>query len=120
MRGSKKKIGRGDRPVCSDRRERRSGDADFVLAGGARAEPSHPRLQTKKLSRSDTIHAATIVTRMGGDADTAALVAARLERDRAKRGAAQISRVSTNKQTIERGRASIAFRNWSSRDRLGS
>jgi hypothetical protein len=35
------------------------------------------------------MHAATIVTRMGGDAGTAAPVAARLERDRAKRGAAE-------------------------------
>ena len=55
MRGSKKKIGRGDRPVCNDRRERRSGDADFVLAGGVRAEPSHPRTTERKMSRSDAL-----------------------------------------------------------------
>ncbi len=37
----------------SERSERRSGDADFVLAGGARAEPSHPR-PTKERCRAAT------------------------------------------------------------------
>src|SRR5580704_2687599 len=88
VRGSKKKIGRGDRPVCSDRRKRRSGDADFVLAGGVRAEPSHPRPNKTELLRTDAIYAATIVTLMGGDANPAVPAAARLERDRAQREAA--------------------------------
>jgi hypothetical protein len=38
-----------------ERSDRRLGDPDFVLAGGARAEPSRPRLQTKELSRSDAL-----------------------------------------------------------------
>jgi hypothetical protein len=75
----------------SERSERRLGETDFVLAGGARAEPSHPRLQTKKMSRSDAVPAATIGTRKGGDAGTATPVAARLERHRAQRGAARNS-----------------------------
>jgi hypothetical protein len=39
--GSKKKIGRGLFPPDLAAK-RRSGETDFVLAGGARAEPSHP------------------------------------------------------------------------------
>src|ERR1700730_5079869 len=43
--GEQEENRRGYRPVCSERSERRSGETDFVLAGGARAEPSHPRLR---------------------------------------------------------------------------
>jgi hypothetical protein len=43
------------------------GDADFVLAGGVKAEPSNPR-PNKKSRPSGIVLAATIVTLMGGDA----------------------------------------------------
>src|SRR5580704_3129771 len=88
VRGSKKKIGRGDRPVCSDQRERRSGDADFVLVGGVRAEPSHPSPTERKMSRAtrwmrQRSLPARAETLLGGSGRP------RLERDRAKRGAAR-------------------------------
>jgi hypothetical protein len=53
--GSRKKIGRGDRPVWRRPKEAKIGDADFVLAGGARAEPSHPRLGRTTLSQRDPL-----------------------------------------------------------------
>jgi hypothetical protein len=95
--GEQEENRRGDRPVCSDRRERRSGDTDFLLAGGVRAEPSHSQTKEERCRASDTMIAATIVTRKGGDAGTAAPVAARLERDRAQRVAAKISSLLRSK-----------------------
>jgi hypothetical protein len=61
------------------------GETDFVLAWGARAEPSPPG-QTNKGSRSDTVRAATIVTRMGGDAGHGGSGRSRLERDERSEG----------------------------------
>jgi len=55
---------------------------------GVSGQSPHAPGQTNNVPRSGAIPAATIVTRTGGDADTAAPVAVRLERDRATRGAA--------------------------------
>jgi hypothetical protein len=49
---------RGYRPVCSERSERRSGETDFALAGGARAEPSHPRPQQQRVAQRHPIFCA--------------------------------------------------------------
>jgi hypothetical protein len=90
VRGSKKKIGKGYRPVCRARSDRRSGDADFVLAGGARAEPSHPRSNKQRAAKRRHICGNDRYPE-GRRRHTAAPAASRLERDRAERGAARLS-----------------------------
>src|SRR5580692_468965 len=98
--GEQEENRRGSLSAQSGSDPRASGGAKiggdrFSSCWGCQGRALAPPTSNKEIvAERHAILAATIVTRTGGDANAAAPVAARLERDRAKRGAASTADVA--------------------------